>query len=342
VSAIPSNDNHLPDGVYVNLPAETYFAQDRLGSTDLVVLHKDPADYYYRSKHNPHRKAKKASDEMVFGSGLHALTLEGEKAYVDGFKIRPDTYEDAKTGEIKPWNGNSNVCKAWLEANERPNVSIIDASADRRIRHMDALIQHHPELGEAMKAGMSEVSVLWTDPSGVKMRARFDKLLPLFILDLKTFGGDAKGDTTKQQCLGLVASRSMDVQRFSYAQARAAMASLPIFGATPDQEAWLKKVAAVKDWQWGWVFYRRQDDEKGHAPVVKPILRSPRDATYLIGEKKVATAIANYQTFVARFGFDVPWAVVEVTEEPQDHEFPPWLERIHEPITFPDTLKEAA
>lgn len=116
----------------------------------------------------------------------------------------------------------------------------------------------------------------------------------------------------------------------------------PIFGATAEQEVWLKKVAAVTDWQWGWVFYRRQDDEKGHAPVVKPILRSPRDATYLTGERKTAVALQNYQTFVARFGFDVPWAVVEVTEEPQDHEFPPWLERIHEPIAFPEPLKDAA
>lgn len=337
-----ANDNNLPDGVYVGLKAETYFAQDRLGSTDLVVLHKDPADYWYRSKHNPNRKAKEPSPEMVFGSALHALTLEGEAAYKAGFKIRPDTYEDAKTGEVKKWNGNATVCKDWLAANERPDASIIDESADRRVRHMDALIRNHPELGEPMASGLSEVSVLWTDPTGVKLRARFDKLLPRFVLDLKTFGGDAKGDSTKQQCLGLVAGRSMDVQRFSYAQARAAMADLPVFGAIKEQEAWIKKVAAVEQWQWGWVFYRRQDDEKGHAPVVKPILRSPGDATYLSGQKKVATALANYQTFVARFGFDVPWAVVEVTEEPEDHEFPPWLERISDPVTFPEPAQEAA
>lgn len=337
------NDNNLPDGVYVGLSAEDYFAQDRLGSTDLVVLHREPADWWYRSRHNPNRKAKTPSPEMIFGSALHALLLEGEKAYTSGFIIRPDTYEDAKTGEVKPWNGNSKVCQAWVEANDRPNVSIIDADTDRRVRHMDALIRRHPELGEPMQAGMSEVSILYTDPAtGVKLRCRIDKLLPAFSLDLKTFGGDAKGDTTKQQCLGLVAGRSMDVQRFAYDEARRAMRSLPISGATPKQTDWLKRVAAVERWQWGWVFYRRQDDDKGHAPVVKPILRSPGDATYLSGQKKTAVALSNYVAFRDRFGFDVPWAVVEVTEEPADHEFPPWLERINEPVTFPETQQEAA
>lgn len=190
---------------------------------------------------------------------------------------------------------------------------------------------------------MSEVSILYTDPTtSTKLRCRIDKLLPAFSLDLKTFGGDAKGDTTKQQCLGLVAGRSMDVQRYAYDVARRAMRDLPIFGANPDQTEWLKRVASVDRWQWGWVFYRRQDDEKGHAPVVKPILRAPGDATFLTGQKKTAVALANYAAFRDRFGFGVPWAVVETTEEPADHEFPPWLERIHEPVTFPDLTQEAA
>lgn len=337
-----ANDNALPDGVYVNLPAEVYFAQDRLGSTDLAVLHSEPADWWYRSRHNPHRHEKETTEDMAFGSALHALLLEGEAVYAKTVRIRPDTYEDAKSGEEKPWNGNSNVCKAWLEANDRPGVTIITSDADRRVQHMAELIRRHPELGEPMQAGMSEVSVLWTDPSGVKLRARFDKLLPAFVVDLKTFGGDARGDTVRQQCLGLVANRSMDVQRFLYAQARAAMASLPIIGAKPKEAEWLQKVAAVEQWQWCWIFYRRQDDRKGHAPVVKPILRSAGDATYLTGERKTAIALQNYRTFVDRFGFDVPWAVIEVTEEPQDHEFPPWIERVHEPVTFPSDIKDAA
>lgn len=335
----------LPDGIYVSLSPLAYFGQDRLGSTDLSVLHNRPADWFYSSRHNPFWGERKASDEMNFGSALHALLLEGEPAYEDQFRIQPDEYPDAKTGEMKPWHGGANWCRAWLAKNEAPGRTFITADMDRRIRHMALLIQHHPDLGEPMRAGLSEVSILWTTADGIKLRARFDKLLPRFVVDLKTYGGDGKGHTATQECMGLVAQRHMDVQRFLYAQARDAMRDLiergSVFGATPDQQVWLARVAAVDDWRWCWIFYRRRDDAKGHAPMVKPILRSHGDLSFRSGERKVAVALQNYRTFVNRFGFDTPWAVIEPADEPADHEFPPWIERVSEPVTFPEPAKVA-
>lgn len=337
----------LPDGIYPHLSDDLYFAQDRLGSTDLSVLHNRPADWFYASRHNPYRPEREASDEMLFGSALHVLVLEGEAAYLERVKLRPEEYpatdrKGIETGELKPWNGNSGWCQKWLEDNEAPGVVILTEDADRRVRHMAELVLNHPELGEPMSAGMSEVAVLWTDESGVKLRAKFDKLLPRFVVDLKTFGGDAKGKTVKQQCLGLVAQRHMDVQRFLYFQARQRMADLPIVGATPAQQEWLRKVSKVEAWQWCWIFYRRRDDKTGYAPVIKPIIRSHFDASFDSGRQKVAVAVQNYRTFVERFGFKVPWAVVEPAEEPVDHEFPPWLNDIAEPVTFPEPQKDAA
>ena len=31
------HDRHLPDGVYLGLPPDWYFNQDRLGSTDMAI-----------------------------------------------------------------------------------------------------------------------------------------------------------------------------------------------------------------------------------------------------------------------------------------------------------------
>jgi hypothetical protein len=282
---------------------------------------------------------------MDFGSALHVLLLEGDDAYRSRVILRPAEYpvevKGIATGELKPWNGNANWCKAWLEEHDRPGVVILTEDADRRVRHMAELVRQHPELGAQMQAGLSEVSVLWTTDDGLKLRARFDKLLPRFVCDLKTFGGDAKGRTVKEQCLALVAQRHMDVQRYLYFQARCRMAGLPIVGATPAQADWLRKVATVEDWKWCWIFYRRRDDARGYAPIVKPIMRSHFDASFESGRQKVEVALTNYRTFRDRFGFTVPWAVVEPAEEPLDHEFPSWLAQVAEPVSFPEH-KDAA
>lgn len=324
----------LPDGVYAHLSPDRYFGQDRLGSTDLTTLHNRPADWWYGSRHNPHRPPREPSPEMEFGSALHALLLEGEDAYLEATVLSP--YEDYRTREAREWR----------EGQRAQGRLILTEDMDRRVRHMTALIRNHPELGEPMSAGMSEVSVLWSTEDGIKLRARFDKLLPRFSIDLKSYGGDTKGVSLTQECMGLVASRHMDVQRFIYWEARQKMAQLiadgHLYGATADEADWLRKVSAVEDWRWLWLFYRRQDDQKGLAPMVKPIMRSHDDSSFRTGQSKVAVALQNYRTFRDRFGFDTPWAVIEAAEEPADHEFPPWLNHVREPVTFPPIHSEAA
>lgn len=324
----------LPDGVFVDLCPEAYFAQDRLGSTDLSILHKRPADWWYGSRHNPDRPERTASEEMDFGSALHLLTLEGEEAFRAG-TVRC-AYDDFRTKEARVWRDEQHLA----------GKIILTEDAERRVRHMAALILHHPEIGEALAGGMSEVSVLWTHSTGARLRARFDKLLPRFVADLKSFGGDAKGRDTKDQCLGLVAQRNMDVQRYLYFLARQAMEGLiatgAVYGAKPEQAEWLRKVASVEDWAWVWLFFRRRDDAKGYAPIVQPIVRQHFDVTFETGRQKVDTALKNYEAFVSRFGFDTPWAVIEPTWQPEDHNFPPWISEVADPVTFPAEQDKAA
>lgn len=317
----------LPDGVYVGLRAENYFNQDRLGSTDMAVLHNRPADWFYTSRHNPDRPDRESTPEMDFGSALHLLALEGEEAFRAG-TVRC-AFDDFRGKDARIWRDQQRI----------EGKIILTEDMERRVRHMAALILHHPELGEALTGGLSEVSILWTHSSGLRLRARFDKLLPRFVADLKTFGGDVPGRDTHAQCLGLVPKRHMDVQRYLYFLARSQMGPLiadgHVYGATPDQKEWLSKVASIEDWAWVWLFYRRRDDKKGHAPIVQPVLRQHFDATFESGRRKVDTAVANYKTFSERFGFDTPWAVIEAVWEPNDHDFPPWLDEVADPIILP-------
>lgn len=317
----------LPDGVYIGLPTEDYFAQERLGSSDLVLLHNRPADYWYASRANPNRAEREFTEEMAFGSALHILTLEGEQAFSE--RTVRSQFDDFRTREARLW-------RDWQRLNGK---IILSEDMERRVRHMSALILNHPELGEALREGLSEVSVFFTGADGTKLRSRFDKLLPRFVLDLKTFHGEVRGRDLKDQCLGLVAARHMDVQRYLYALARNAFSKLvldrAIFGASPEQADWLRKVAVVDDWSWVWIFFRRRDDKRGHAPMVQPVLRGHGDATFESGKRKVETGLRNHRAFVERFGLETPWALIEPVWEPADHDFPAWLVDIAAPAGFP-------
>lgn len=57
------------------------------------------------------------SDAKTYGSMLDTLLLT-PKQFDARYAVKPETYKDAKTGEEKPWNGNSNVCKEWLADHE--------------------------------------------------------------------------------------------------------------------------------------------------------------------------------------------------------------------------------
>lgn len=325
----------LQDGVYVGLPAERYFAQPRLGSSDLKRLHNRPADWWYGSRHNPDKEPETRSEEKDFGSALHCLLLEGEEAFERGFVLSP--FDDFRKAEAR----------AWRDATIEAGKLIVTPDMHRRVRHMAALIQNHPEFGPAFAEGLSEVTVLftWRD---LPIRARFDKLLPRFVIDLKTFGGFTPGRDLTDRALKIVAQRHYDVQRFLYDRAREALVELVrdglLFGADRAEAEWLQRVAREPDWKWVWIFYQRRDDSASNpaAPVVKPIARSRFDASFDSGRRKCEVAVANWRDFNSRFGLSTPWATIEPMTEPPDHAFPPWLADVAAPEHEQPEAEEAA
>jgi hypothetical protein len=58
-----------------------------------------------------------ASEAKSWGNLLDCLLLTPAQ-FKDRYAVKPATYKDAKTGEEKPWNGNSTVCKEWLSDHE--------------------------------------------------------------------------------------------------------------------------------------------------------------------------------------------------------------------------------
>lgn len=131
----------LPDGVYIDLPAPEYFPQG-LGSSDLQTLAARGYGWWWKSRHNPLRREPQSTDAQNYGSALHAIILEGLKAYERGFLIQPDKADypgllvstDDITDALKKagvaLNGTSKFKKAdWVQAalSELPDAHVWDA-----------------------------------------------------------------------------------------------------------------------------------------------------------------------------------------------------------------------
>lgn len=342
----------LKDGVYLGLSETAYFAQGRLGSSDLVKLFKTPADWWWSSSFNPNRKDRKWTfgNDRDYGHGFHYLLLEGERVYAERCAICP--FDGFTTKEAKAWRD-----EVHLEGRV-----ILSEEMDRNIRHMVALVANHPQLAEPMAAGLSEVSVLYTDDDGHRMRARFDKLLPGYVLDPKSFGAHKRGRDDQDRALRIIAELSYDVQRYQYDMARERMIKFildgQVFGGTEDERAWLQRFPEADEarladrmltypdghpdqqsaWSWAWLFLQKPSDSKGHAPVVMPIERPRFDLTWRTGKQKVERALANFDHYKARFGLGddpnedgevaIPWASINPLWRPLDEHFPSWLSDI--------------
>jgi phage RecT family recombinase len=91
---------------------------------------------------------------------------------------------------------------------------------------MAELIRTTPSSAARCAAGLSEVSVLWTNDRASSCAPGSTSCCPAFVVDLKTFGGDAKRPHDQAAVPGPGRPAHMDVQRFLYFQARQAMAEL--------------------------------------------------------------------------------------------------------------------
>lgn len=312
----------LKDGLYVNMPESVYFALDRIGSSDLKVLASDmPEDFFYGSKKNPDREVVESEDDLLFGRALHSFVLEGQFAFESTYVKSPhDSYVPA-------------AAKAWKKEVIASGKVPLKAKTYRSVYHMGYLVRNHPTIGEYLKGGIAEITILFTF-DGIPMRARFDKLLSNEIIDLKSLGRHkgavwAPDGIDKQiyTCLRVVRDLGYSLQRHLYSRARGFMRSHVenglVYGASPAQMTWLKEISKQETWGFMWLFYRKlsNSSKSPAAPVLTPIYRQMADYTDIKGEKMLNIAVENYHRLVEQFGWDVPWARLSLAVEPDDAVF---------------------
>ena len=179
-------------GCYRGLPLENYHgqptAEPSISSSGLRTIFSDsPMSYWVNSPYNPNRIEPDEKPAFNLGRAVHHLAL-GEADFGKHFVVRPEHYPDSKTGELKPWSGASNWCKAWLQGEQDGKDRTVLTPADiTAIRGMAGLLpwqEGFQDSGLANSAmvqhgrildGLIEHSFIWQDKeTGVWLRSRPD------------------------------------------------------------------------------------------------------------------------------------------------------------------------
>lgn len=200
--------------VIFGMPEEEYHKHPALGSSGVRDLLVSPLTFWAKSGLNPD-KEEEETDAKDYGKAYHKLILEGTAAFhaVYAEELDPADYpKHLKTGEqLRECCTKLSLAKSGTLAEMSKRIREADLHIplwvelmeEDHAKHKDKIMLSKKDmkrigLGErAMKSsagaemiegGHSEVSIFWIDQeSGVPCKARFDKLKPNHINDLKTF-----------------------------------------------------------------------------------------------------------------------------------------------------------
>ncbi len=353
----------LPDGLYLHLPEEAYFAQRRLGSSDIVKLFQQREGWWWSSHLNT-RRVEKPKEALNFGKALHAAVLEGVDAYASRFAVAPDkadfpdlcvtideikaaldeagvTYPSRATKPILVDGAAAAGIPVWdaiLAAfdEQRGALDAISSTEDWQIRMMARLIHEHGEIGPLFAFGpehvpLAEVSILWTTDDGIRRRGRLDGMLPTATGDLKSLG-NWSGRPLSFEAGKIANDRGLDIQMADHHVARRKayefIVAGNVHGATPEEHAWLKRFPTeAPHWGYFWIFFQKPDDVNGRAPVIFPWWEDFGDELHRFGHRKLHSALQTYRRCMSEHGAHEPWTRVErlhvTTEGNPDRVFVP-------------------
>jgi hypothetical protein len=122
---------------------------------------------------SPHRYRhleQKKGQHLVIGQLFEDLVQRGSYSAT----VKPETYTNEK-GEVKPWTGAANVCKAWLA--EHAGETVISADEHAMLQVMHAAFLANPLAAETQAVGVQQPTLI-IERGGVMLQARPDYYLP--------------------------------------------------------------------------------------------------------------------------------------------------------------------
>lgn len=175
------------EGIYTNeqMPFADYLMSEAWSSSDIRSLDEEREGCPALLKYNRENPEDADKDHFLVGRSLHSLVLENRTPWV----VQPETYTNEKL-EIKPWNNNAKVCRAFHSEHKANGVDVLSAKQDGDVRAWAEAILKNPAAERLLsQKGYSEVTCIVQDPeTGLWLRVRID-FLPTdapFMADIKT------------------------------------------------------------------------------------------------------------------------------------------------------------
>lgn len=353
----------IPDGIYLNLPEDTYRTDPALGSTDLKEIGANVVQWHGRRRNKIAAEALGFSDDdeeknrkvgIRFGRALHTMLLDGldafsakyceepERPYLPktkdeigaalreaGVPVPRDTSRreifvaEAKLAGIKTsddWEDERDLLLAGREGISRRWAVFITMT--------HRVLELHTRAQRFLTGGRAEVSVFWTDASGLRQKCRFDYLHPRPLVDLKTFA-NREGREIVANFVSQAEGLAYDMQAAHYMDARinhlprlveegrvyegspakvvaataesrdALVDGVLAVPASAEDVAFLQRVAAEKSPRWVWVTVLT-----GGVPEVDVIEMPPGLLVFEAAKTQVDEARQKYRMMRERFGHD--------------------------------------
>lgn len=220
-------------GIYSHVPMADYHSAGlcvgpSVSSSGLrAIFNKSPMEYWIESPLNQNGIEPEDKEAFVLGRAAHHLVL-GEDRFSRYYAVEPETYTDLKTGEIKPWNNNANVCKDWRRhVEEGEGRTILKRGQVEVIRGLAGLLPWQEGLEDSglrnsavvragALSGLVEHTIIAQDKeTGIWLKSRPDAI-PLDSTEFADF-------KTTQSVNGYAISRTLDDLRYDMQAVLASM-----------------------------------------------------------------------------------------------------------------------
>lgn len=167
VSDLPIGTYHeMVDGKYAPLCDGPSISSSGLRT----IFTNSPAHYWVQSPMNPNRVERAETKSLILGRAAHHL-LVGQANFAREFIIRPDDLAG------KPWHGNRNDCKAWMDAAAKSGKTVLTEEMVDHVKGMAISLGKHPLVQAGILRGLIERSIVFKDKdTGIWIRVRPDAI----------------------------------------------------------------------------------------------------------------------------------------------------------------------